>query len=148
VTAFGYAFHMTMVSLQTIMLSRNLLIDILVADFGEESEIVAMELTAGGVNETLMADQALWEIAQIARRSDSLTNNIIENEPENMISAISNSDSGTKFLAAFEEYLKYYGLRTSRWECALPTFREQPEAPLGFIKHAIMNDVPAPLEVQ
>ena len=88
---------MTMVSLQTIMLSRNLLIDILVADFGEESEIVAMELTAGGVNETLMADQALWEIAQIARRSDSLTNIIIENEPENMISAISNSDSGTKF---------------------------------------------------
>lgn len=64
------------------------------------------------------------------------------------VSARSNSDSGTKFLAAFEEYLKYYGLRTSRWECALPTFREQPEAPRGFIKHAIMNDVPAPLEVQ
>jgi len=64
------------------------------------------------------------------------------------VSARSNSDSGTKFLAAFEEYLKYYGLRTSRWECALPTFREQPEAQLGFIKHAIKNDVPAPLEVQ
>jgi hypothetical protein len=87
VTAFGYAFHMTMGSLQTNMLSRSLLIDFLVADFGKESEIVAMELTAGGVNETLMADQALWEIAQIARRSDSLTNIIIENEAKNMISA-------------------------------------------------------------
>ncbi|MDP6454838.1 MAG: PEP-utilizing enzyme [SAR202 cluster bacterium] len=148
VAAYGYAFHMTMVSLQTIMLSRQLLIDFLVADFGEESEILATELTAGGVNETLMADQALWEIAQIARRSEPLTSIIIENEPEKMIGAISDTDDGTQFLTAFEEYIQYYGLRTSQWESAAPTFREQPEAPLGFIKHAVMNDVPAPLEVQ
>ena len=65
-----------------------------------------------------------------------------------MTREISKVDGGPEFLAAFEEYLQYYGLRTSLWECAVPTFREQPEVPFGFIRHAVMNDLSAPLDVQ
>ena len=148
IDAFGYAFHMTMVSARTISVALNHFINFLTTEVGLEAETLAIELTTGGVNETLMADQVLWEVAQLARDSASLKDVVIANEPHQLLEAISEVDQGPEFLAAFDDYLQRYGSRSTTWEAAVPHVREQPEVSLGFIKNAILNDVPAPLEVQ
>jgi phosphohistidine swiveling domain-containing protein len=148
VDTLGYAFHMTMVSLKTMALVLKHLTDFLTEELGVDAEFLSVELTAGGANETLMANQVLWDLAQLVRASDSLKDAVIATEPDHLRDAISKIDQGHEFLAAFDDYLQRYGGRATRWECSYQTVREQPEVSLESIKHAVMNDVSAPLEVQ
>jgi len=146
--AFGYGFHMTMVSARTVAVAFKQFTDFLSAEFGSDAENLAIELTTGQMNETVMADQVLWEVAQLARHSDSLKNVIIATEPRQMLDAISKIDGRTEFLAAFDDYGQRYGSRLTTWETAAPLVREQPEVSLSFIQNVISNDVTAPLEIQ
>jgi pyruvate,water dikinase len=146
--AFGYGFHMTMVSARTVAVALKQFADFLSEEFGSDAERLAIELTTGGMNETVMADQVLWEVAQLARDSDSLKNVIMTNEPRQMLEAISKVNGGTEFLAAFDDYRQRYGSRSTTWETAAPLVREQPEVSLSFIQNVISNDVTAPLEIQ
>jgi pyruvate,water dikinase len=139
---------MTMVSLKTMTQVMKRLTDFLAEELGQDAEFLSVELTAGGVNETLMADQALWEVAQIVRASDSLKNIVLATDPDQLLVAVSQVDQGREFEAAFDDYLRQFGGRATRWESSYPTVREQPVLSLESIKYAVMNDVPAPLEVQ
>jgi hypothetical protein len=146
--AFGYGFHMTMVSARTVAVAFKQFADFLSDEFGSDAENLAIELTTGEMNETVMADQVLWEVAQLARDSDSLKNVIITNEPRQILEAISKVDGSTEFLTAFDDYRQRYGSRSTTWETAAPLVREQPEVSLSFIQNVISNDVTAPLEIQ
>jgi pyruvate,water dikinase len=148
VDTLGYAFHMTMVSLKTMALVLKHLTDFLAEELGAGVEILSVELTAGGVNETLMADQVLWELAQLVRASDSLKKIVLATGLDQLIGVVSEVDQGHKFQMAFDDYLKRYGGRATRWESSYPTVREQPELSLESLQHAVVNNVPAPLEVQ
>jgi phosphohistidine swiveling domain-containing protein len=148
VDVFGYALQMTMVSVQTLDVPMLPLMSFLETEVGSEAETYLAELTAGAANDTLNAGQMLWEVAQIARASNSLINLIVTTEPDQLNEAITEDYQGSEFLEAFDDYLERYGGRSTQWEPSAPTVREQPELLLTSIKHIIINDVPEPLEVQ
>jgi pyruvate,water dikinase len=148
VDVFGYAFHMTIVSVQTLSVPMLPLMSFLETEVGADAETYLSELTAGAANETLMAEQVLWEVAQIARASNSLKNLIVTTEHDQLNEVISAHDQGPEFLEALDDYLERYGARSTQWQPSAPTMREQPELLMASIRHIITENAPEPLEVQ
>jgi pyruvate,water dikinase len=148
VDVFGYAFHMTMVSIQTLSVPMQPLMSSLEIEVGSEAETYLAELTAGAANETLMAEQVLWEVAQIARASNSLKNLFVTTEHDQLNEVISANDRGSEFLEALDDYLERYGSRSTQWQPSAPTMREQSELLMASIRHIIIDNPTEPLEVQ
>jgi phosphohistidine swiveling domain-containing protein len=122
------------------------LIDFLAAEFGPEAPAFA-ELTSGFANATMQADQALWELADMARRSPSLRERLVNRPEESRLEALADVEGGADFLATFHRYLDSYGWRTEGWDTSSRTWHEHPSIPLALISQILRDDSPSPREI-
>jgi rifampicin phosphotransferase len=114
--------------------------------FGQEGERLAVELTQGFPSATMEGDQALWEVAQMARRSPALERAILNLEQGAGPEALRHVEGGAAFLEAFRAYLDRYGWRTQDWDVSSPTWLERPEVPLALVRRTLAQDLPPPTE--
>lgn len=112
--------------------------------FGEEGDRIAVELTQGFPSATIEADQALWELAELARKSPALASAIRDGAAT--VAAIEGLEGGQAFAAAFDTYMDTYGWRSLDWDPFSPTWRDRPETAFAVIRRTLVEGSPAPLE--
>jgi pyruvate,water dikinase len=110
-----------------------------------EGEIRTLALTPGYPNATLAVDQALWELAALARRVPAVERAILDAPPGRILAMLRAIDAGG-FLDAFDGLLARYGWRAEGWDLVCPTWRERPETPLALVRRVLAEDATAPEE--
>ena len=143
---FSLAFFQTMVAFHPINLSWQQLTEFLVGELGPDAGALSIDLISGKANATLEADQALWEVAQIARNYETLRHAVLLTEPNELLDEVNDMEGGRGFVSAFQQYIEDYGWRAQQWETSSPTWRERPDIALGFIKQMIEDNRPAPVD--
>lgn len=136
---FGYGFEQTFLMWG---IDQDRMDAFLSEELGGEGERTAVELTRGFPTATLEADQALWELAQEAKRQAGLRELFLGKVPTD--AELRAAEGGPEFLEAFQRYLDYYGWRTLGWDFSSPMVRERPEISLDIIRRTIVEDSPEP----
>ena len=119
----------------------------------DEAPLLARELTQGFENETLRADQRLWEVAQLARTTggpvlEALTST--DDVPAAMASlradAGASDEATAAFFAAVDAFLADYGFRAEGWDIACPTWSEEGEGFWAQVRQLSSPSAPAPAQ--
>ena len=114
-------------------LARELLHDAYVDRFGKDDELEPYRLIEGIPNETLAADEALWRVAELARKLD-VTDVVLELPGEAALERLRGSADGRAVLYALAGYLERYGGRSRLHELAEPRVGERPELALDAVR--------------
>jgi pyruvate,water dikinase len=124
--------------------AREVLHDAYVELFGKRDELEPYRLIEGLPNETLDADQQLWEIAELARSLD-VADVVAELPSGAALERLARTHHGRELLVAIGEYARRYGGRSRLHELSEPRAGERPELVLEsvrlFIEHP--RDLPA-----
>lgn len=143
--AYGYANFQTQVALMPAQVAAQGLTVFCNKAFGAESEAAAIELTTGSANATLDADQALWEVAQLAMNEPAVREALLAGVGSGALDAIGNLPGGVAFRAAFARYLERFGGRAQSWDLLSPTWQERPAIALGLVVQLLRSEAPAPV---
>ena len=114
-------------------LARELVHDAYVERFGKEDELEPYRLLEGIPNETLAADERLWEIAELARELD-VADLVVELPAATALERLQASGDGRAVLHALSGYLDRYGGRSRLHELAEPRVAERPELVLDAVR--------------
>jgi pyruvate,water dikinase len=131
----------TMVAIVTTFVPLFGLIGFLAEHFGPEGERLAGLLTAGYPNATVEADEALWQLAQAAKRSPDVMRVVAAGPPFDMAAL----PQGGEFAEALARYMAVYGERPDHWQLSAPTLVEHPEQALATIAQTVATNTPSPL---
>jgi pyruvate,water dikinase len=112
--------------------------------FGESAAFVANELTQGFENETLRADQRLWELGRIAAADDEVRRALGAGDPPGAMAALRAAGRAPGFFAGVDAFLEEYGFRAEGWDIACPTWDEQRDGFWRQLAHAAADTTPAP----
>jgi len=85
-----------------------------------------LQLLQGFPNKSTEANDALWELAQEARRHPAALDAIQTLPPAQIHDALGDTDEGRAFRGAVDEYNRLYGWRAAELDIAEPTWFEQP----------------------
>ncbi|MDQ3891154.1 MAG: PEP-utilizing enzyme [Actinomycetota bacterium] len=113
--------------------ARELLHDAYVERFGKSDELEPYGLVEGLPNETLAADERLWEVAQLARRLD-VADAILELPAAAALERLAGTHQGRRVLHALTHYLERYGGRSRLHELSEPRVAERPEIALEGLR--------------
>lgn len=139
---FQYAFHVTHVGGPTVLLPALMALrGMLAEELGDEGPLLADEVTQGGMNATIASDQAIWEMAQLAK-PDAAVREILA-EPVAGLAALQTWPLEHPFRGAFESYLETYRWRCDSWDPASATLGEAPHRVLAMIRAALYSPAPA-----
>jgi hypothetical protein len=100
-----YAQHHTMVSAMVTWNDMQLVLAMCTPLYGDDAELVALELSQGHDNPTLAADQALWDVAQQARASPTVRAALEADDPAAAVAALRASDVDNAFFSALDAFL-------------------------------------------
>ncbi len=139
----AYARNLTHVAGQCVVFLFRGLATFLAEELSE-AETLTYELTAGYPNATLDADEALWQLAQVARKAKHFRAALLD-EPLD-IPAVEAAGS-EEFRSAFRQFQEFYGARAQDWQFTSPTWRERPDIPLGFVARFLRDETPSPRKV-
>ena len=118
--------------------ARELLHDAYVELLGKRDELEPYRLLEGLPNETLEADEKLWEVAEVARSLD-VADVIAELPGPAALERLATTHHGREVLAALGEYLQRFGGRSRLHELSEPREAERPDLVLEsvrlFIEH-------------
>jgi phosphohistidine swiveling domain-containing protein len=118
--------------------ARELLHDAYVELFGKRDELEPYRLLEGLRNETLEADEKLWEVAELARGLD-VADVITELPAASALERLGMTHHGREVLASLGEYLRRFGGRSRLHELSEPREAERPDLALEsvrlFIEH-------------
>lgn len=124
--------------------ARELLHDAYVERLGKRDELEPYRLLEGLPNETLEADEWLWEVAQLALALD-VADLILELPASAALARLTETHHGREIVALLGEYLRRYGGRSRLHELSEPRVAERPELALEsvrlFLEHP--RDLPA-----
>jgi pyruvate,water dikinase len=124
--------------------AREVLHDAYVELFGKRDELEPYRLIEGLPNETLEADEHLWQIAHLAQSLD-VADVITELPAGAALGRLAATHHGREVLLALADYLRRYGGRSRLHELSEPREAERPELVLEsmrlFIEHP--RDLPA-----
>ena len=109
--------------------ARELLHDAYVERFGKRDELEPYRLIEGLANETLAADESLWEVAELARRLD-VADVVLELPAAAAHERLAATEHGRRVLHALDRYLLRYGGRSRLHELSEPRVAERPELAL------------------
>lgn len=140
----AYAFHQTMVAMFVTGNDLQLLAKTCNEALGEETPLVAFELTQGYDNETVRADQALWELGRLAMGSPRLADALSAADTPAAMAALRASGDEPGFFAAVDVFLDRYGWRAEDWMLSSPTWREQRGGFWAQIRQMASLDAEAP----
>jgi rifampicin phosphotransferase len=113
--------------------SREVLHDAWVERFGKQDELEPYRLIEGLPNETLEADEMLWEVAGLARRLD-VADVILELPGDAALGRLALLAHGREVLHAMQAYLLRFGGRSRLHELSEPRDAERPAAVLESIR--------------
>ncbi|MBD0289743.1 MAG: hypothetical protein ICV74_00700, partial [Thermoleophilia bacterium] len=113
--------------------ARELVHDEYVARFGKADELEPYRLSEGLANETLLADERLWEVAELARSLD-VADAVLELPAEAALERLAQTAHGRRVLAAVAGYLERYGGRSRLHELSEPRVAERPALALETVR--------------
>jgi phosphohistidine swiveling domain-containing protein len=113
--------------------ARELVHDAYVERFGKADELEPYRLIEGLPNETLVADETLWEVAELARRLD-VADVILELPGRAALERLGQTAHGRRVLLALGEYLERYGGRSRLHELSEPRAAERPDLALESVR--------------
>jgi rifampicin phosphotransferase len=113
--------------------AREVLHDAYVELFGKEDELEPYLLLQGLPNETLDADQQLWEVGRLAERLD-VADLILELPATAAMEQLAATQHGREVLLALWTYLARYGGRSRLHELSVARDAEQPAAVLETVR--------------
>ena len=99
-----------------------------------------LQLLQGFENKSNEANDALWRLAQEARKRPAVLKILRKVEPGQAHAALAESDDGRVFRAAVEEYTAKYGWRANELDVAEPTWKEQPAPVYMLIREYTSRD--------
>ncbi|MDQ4081794.1 MAG: PEP-utilizing enzyme, partial [Actinomycetota bacterium] len=114
-------------------LARELVHDAYVERFGKGDELEPYRLLEGLPNETLTADEHLWQIAELARELD-VADAILELPGRAALARLEETHHGRRVLHALAAYAERYGGRARLHELAEPRVAERPELALDTVR--------------
>ncbi|MFQ5380343.1 MAG: PEP-utilizing enzyme [Dehalococcoidia bacterium] len=138
IDVFGYGFEQTFLMFG--LMQRDLR-RLLSRDYGADAPRLATELMAGRDNATLQADQALWDLAAIARESPEVEAAVRRGASRAELEEIAGAE---RLLTGLDVYLDRYGWRTLGWNVSSPSLRERPDIALKMVRRLIEGGVEAP----
>lgn len=104
--------------------------------FGDETETVRGKLISGVTgNVTMEANKRLWDLAQVAKRSPTVTQ-VIQKPgfSTSMRAELEQTPEGREFLRALDDFLREFGHREIKMDIIYPTWSEDPAPILAFIR--------------
>jgi rifampicin phosphotransferase len=113
--------------------ARELVHDAYVDLFGQTDALEPYRLIEGLPNETLAADQRLWEIAALARDLD-VADPILELPAQAALGRLAETHHGRRVIGALHAYLDRYGGRSRLHELSEPRVAERPELALESVR--------------
>jgi pyruvate,water dikinase len=123
-----------------------------VAEFGDQGEALACELTQGFPNKSLESAQALWNLAQEAKEMPEVADLLRTATPAEFLARLDGVRGGTEFRASLDRFLDVYGHRNESFsEFLFPTWREEPSFPLFIARNyldAHEDDSPAAMHTR
>ncbi|HEY1276185.1 MAG TPA: PEP-utilizing enzyme [Thermoleophilaceae bacterium] len=136
--------HVHFLTVVPVHAARELLHDAYVELRGKRDELEPYRLIEGLPNETLDADERLWEIAELARSLD-VADVVSELPTDAALRRLATTHHGREVLAAVGEYQRLYGGRSRLHELSEPRAGERPELVLEgvrfFLEHP--RDLPS-----
>ncbi len=128
--------HMLVMGPATIAAHR--FFEFCVAEFGDEGEALACELTQGFPNKSLESAQALWDVAQGAKELPEVAELLRTATPAEFLARLDGVRGGAEFRASLDTFLDVYGHRNESFsEFCFPTWREEPAFPLFIIRNYV-----------
>jgi pyruvate,water dikinase len=142
----NYAQHQTMIPAYVCGNDLTLLISALAGVVPEaEAPMVANELAQGFENETLRADQCLWEVARLAGTGGGAVLAALGSaDVPTAMTELRVSGDAAAFFAAVDDYLDRYGHRAESWDIACPTWAEQGEGFWAQLRQLATSSAPEP----
>ena len=102
--------------------------------FSADRQEMQVKLVSGVTgNATMEANKRIWDLAQLARRSSSVSEILREGDPDPR-PALAAIRDGHDFLGALNSFLAEYGHREVRMDILYPTWGEDPKPVFGFIR--------------
>lgn len=103
--------------------------------FGEETETIRGKLISGVTgNATMETNTALWDLAQTAKASPTVSELLRRYSAEKVRSHLQQIPEGRAFLSELERFLEVYGHREIRMDVLFPTWGEDPTPVLNFVR--------------
>jgi rifampicin phosphotransferase len=125
--------HLHFLTVIPVHLARELVHDAYVERFGKQDELEPYRLIEGLPNETLAADERLWEIAELARRLD-VADVVLELPGRAALARLAETAHGRRVLLELACYLARYGGRSRLHELSEPRVAERPELALQTVR--------------
>lgn len=109
--------------------------------FGDETDELVSRLTSGVTgNVTMEANKRLWDLAQLAKRSEIVTDILRDSEAHNISDELRQKEEAQPFLADLDDILAVYGHRESRPDIFYPTWVEDQTPVWNFIRAYLDSD--------
>jgi pyruvate,water dikinase len=103
--------------------------------FGEDTEATRGKLISGVTGNAVMeANKALWDLAQHAKASTSISDVLRQYSAPEVQSHLEQTPEGRAFLQEMERFLEVYGHREVRMDLLYPTWGEDPTPVLNFVR--------------
>jgi rifampicin phosphotransferase len=106
----------------------------------DTEEVVAKLISGVTGNITMETNKRLWDLAQIARSSPSISAVLRENDSLQARIILQESEEGLKFLYAMDQFLDEFGHREVHMDILYPTWCDDPEPVYSFIRSYLDAD--------
>ena len=108
---------------------------------GDTNTTYVYDLLEGVMNKSLETDQALWNLAKIAKGSPALSNCFASVAYEDLVTELQTSSEGRSFLLQLQDTLETFGWRIANsHEFSEETWVENPEYALAVISEYIKKE--------
>ncbi len=106
----------------------------------DTEEVVAKLVSGVTGNITMVTNQHLWDLAQLARSSPFISAVLRENNARQARSILQKSAAGLPFVQALDQFLDEFGHREVHTDILYPTWCEDPEPVHAFIQSYLDAD--------
>ncbi len=106
----------------------------------DTSEVVAKLISGVTGNITMETNKRLWDLAQIARSSPTVSAVLRENDSTQARRLLQTTEEGQEFIQAMDTFLDEFGHREVHMDIFYPTWCEDPEPVYSFIRSYLDAD--------
>jgi len=144
---YSYGMQMTMISAFVCFNDHQLLAAACADVFPpDDAQLIAYELTQGYDNPTIRADQALWDLGQLALEAPAVLEALRSSDAAASMRALRDANVEPGFFGVVDAFLAEYGRRCEAWDIVCPTWQEQEEGFWRQLAKFAAHDAPSPSE--
>lgn len=140
----AYSMQNTMISAMVAGNDLRLMTDLCEPLYPGQGELVAYELTQGYENETIRANQRLYELAQLISDSPTLTSALASPDPKHAMVEVQARGTDVAFFEQLDAFLTDYGWRSEAWSVTAPVWHEQGRGFWALVRQLGSDDAGSP----